>query len=101
MSSPTKEKAPHLPKKQEVQKSTLEDKKSFATKPILMTRRELTDPFGSDEEEEPLAKEPVQDTKSAVEAYGTLVNGLETSPKDKKDDIFSDLPKPNIVSAFF
>lgn len=63
-----------------------------------MTRRELTDPFGSDDEEESVQKEPVKDAKSSAEANGSVVNGLDLSPKEKKDDIFSDLPKPNIVS---
>lgn len=64
-----------------------------------MTRRELTDPFGSDEEEEPVQKEFNNDNKAIPEKNGSLVNGVsDLSPKEKKEDIFSDLPKPNIVS---
>lgn len=65
-SSPTKEKKVD-------QKDTQKTEK-----PILMTRRELTDPFGSDEEDEPVKVE---------------MNG---SPQEEnKDDVFSNLPKPN------
>lgn len=64
-----------------------------------MTRRELTDPFGSDEEEEPVQKEPEIDGKPAAETNGGVLNGTSDSPpKEKKEDLFSDLPKPNIVS---
>lgn len=95
LSSPTKEKLPQLPKKADEQKTVQEDKK--LSKPILMTRRELTDPFGSDDEEEPLQKETPRDTK-VVEINGTILNGNDLSPKENKDTVFTDLPKPNIVS---
>ncbi|KAL1516839.1 hypothetical protein ABEB36_000685 [Hypothenemus hampei] len=58
-------------------------------KPILMTRRELTDPFGSDDDEEeafPLEKpEPV---KSNGDVNGDV-------KKQSSEDVFADLPKPN------
>ncbi|XP_050312320.1 EH domain-binding protein 1-like isoform X1 [Anthonomus grandis grandis] len=50
-------------------------------KPILMTRRELTDPFGSDEEEE----EEQQKEKEEVDK-------VQPPPQQ---DVFADLPKPN------
>lgn len=65
-------------------------------KPILMTRRELTDPFGSDDEEETAEREQ-NITKPVADANGSLVNGSGTSPNNEKD-LFSDLPKPNLVS---
>ncbi|CAH0546795.1 unnamed protein product [Brassicogethes aeneus] len=68
-----------------------EEKNPEVKKPMLMTRRELTDPFGSDDEEETV------DNKSANKVNGD-VNGVENDEKETKDkegDIFSDLPKPN------
>lgn len=99
VSSPTKEKSSQIPKQVEEQKTAQEEKKT-STKPILMTRRELTDPFGSDDEDEPLQNEPIIDSKPAVEVNGSVVNGTDLSPKEKQNDIFADLPKPNIVSNF-
>lgn len=92
MSSPKKEMHPQLSNKDD--QKLLETKNS---KPILMTRRELTDPFGSDDEEESVQKTDLKESKP-IESNGGLVNGTPISPKDEKDNVFSDLPKPNIVS---
>ncbi|CAH1126450.1 unnamed protein product [Ceutorhynchus assimilis] len=55
-------------------------KEKSPTKPILMTRRELTDPFGSDDEEDA----PINNSNGIVE-------------NDKSQgDVFADLPKPNV-----
>lgn len=62
-----------------------------------MTRRELTDPFGSDDEEETV--EPLKDNKSVSEPNGAVING-SNPPSEKTEDLFADLPKPNIVSNF-
>lgn len=65
-------------------------------KSILMTRRELVDPFGSDEEEDPLPP-PVASNKCDIL---NKVNGeINVNGDNKvKDDVFADLPKPNPVS---
>lgn len=71
-----------------------EDKKPEPPKPILMTRRELTDPFGSDDEDEP-PPPPANNLK-----LNGGVNG-ELNSDDAKGDVFADLPKPNPVSYVF
>nr|CAH7757496.1 unnamed protein product [Callosobruchus chinensis] len=62
-----------------------------------MTRRELTDPFGSDEEEEEGTK-PTTITDSSSSG-GTLMNGQVhhngEDAENKGEDVFADLPKPN------
>ncbi|XP_066260319.1 EH domain-binding protein 1 isoform X2 [Euwallacea similis] len=80
VSSPTKEKSPpQCPKKQDDKKEVL--------KPILMTRREFSDPFGSDEEEEA--------SPTSTKVNGDI-NGSSSSTESKdKEDVFADLPKPN------
>lgn len=81
-------------------------KKVDIKKPILMTRRELTDPFGSDdeEEEEELNKADNKILNSKIpEVNGDKIvaNG---DIKERKDDVTDlkvvDLPKPNPVSVF-
>lgn len=67
------------------------NKKVEPKKPILMTRRELTDPFGSDEED---AVEPLNDNKTDA----VIMNGNKES--DQKEES-KDLPKPNIVNLDF
>uniref|UniRef100_A0A6P7FFG3 EH domain-binding protein 1 n=1 Tax=Diabrotica virgifera virgifera TaxID=50390 RepID=A0A6P7FFG3_DIAVI len=84
--------------KQETTKK--EEKKQEIKKPILMTRRELTDPFGSDDEESPPADNNIADNKR-TEMNGDINHKLDVSDSkenkdsEKQDDIFSDLPKPN------
>ncbi|XP_050511479.1 EH domain-binding protein 1-like protein 1 isoform X1 [Diabrotica virgifera virgifera] len=86
--------------KQETTKK--EEKKQEIKKPILMTRRELTDPFGSDDEESPPADNNIADNKR-TEMSGDINHKLDVSDSkenkdsEKQDDIFSDLPKPNPV----
>lgn len=59
-------------------------------KPILMTRRELCDPFGSDDEEE---NNPTPDNKIISNEI------LETNDTKKvTSDGKQDFPKPNLVS---
>lgn len=72
----------------------MQEQQSIGSKPILMTRREFADPFGSDDDEETAPIKPTEDT----EANRNIVNSTDFS-KDTKNDIFSDLPKPNIVSC--
>ncbi|XP_066151430.1 EH domain-binding protein 1 isoform X2 [Euwallacea fornicatus] len=80
VSSPTKEKSlPQCPKKQE-------DKKEVP-KPILMTRREFSDPFGSDEEEEA--------SPTSTKVNGDINGSSSSSESKDKEDVFADLPKPN------
>ncbi|XP_076263621.1 EH domain-binding protein 1-like isoform X1 [Rhynchophorus ferrugineus] len=86
VSSPSKDKP------QQVKKT--DDKKPDQKKPILMTRRELTDPFGSDEEDEQQTVTNVQ-SNSNTEANGDICNGTSESPGAKDKDVFADLPKPN------
>ncbi|VEN63235.1 unnamed protein product [Callosobruchus maculatus] len=66
-------------------------------KPIIMTRRELTDPFGSDEGEEPT--KPAQTATDSCSPGGTMVNGQVhhngEDAENKEEDVFADLPKPN------
>ncbi|XP_060519285.1 EH domain-binding protein 1 isoform X3 [Cylas formicarius] len=69
-----------------------EDKKPDVKKPILMTRRELTDPFGSDDDEE--VPPPVVNPKTPE--LNCEANGIGDAGDGKGDgDVFSDLPKPN------
>lgn len=75
--SPSKDKLGQTAKKQEVKKQP------------LMTRRELCDPFGSDEEEE----EESKDVKTPE------VNG-ESDKSNEPDNKMPELPKPNPVSRF-
>lgn len=67
-----------------------------------MTRRELTDPFGSDDEDEqpPLEVKTAQNNK-VPETNGDITRSLDASDNaENKEDVFSDLPKPNPVSIF-
>lgn len=85
--------------KQEIKKEEKkqEEKKEETKKPILMTRRELTDPFGSDDEDTSPVQNCVTDSK-IVEVNGDINNKLDigdNKESDKKDDLFTDLPKPN------
>lgn len=57
--------------------------KEVVQKPVLMTRREFIDPFGSDDEE---------DGPAAVKVNGQL--------SEQTSNVFADLPKPNPVSFF-
>lgn len=65
-----------------------------------MTRREFADPFGSDDEEETVDNKAIN---NKVPEMNGDVNGLShAEPKDEKEkaeDVFSDLPKPNPVSV--
>lgn len=92
--SPSKDKLGQSTKKSDTKKE----------KPMLMTRRELCDPFGSDEEDE-----IVQDTTSAdskiinkflEEADKSIVNGdnLEVDSKDGSPEKLAEVPKINPVS---
>lgn len=80
-------------------------KKTDIKKPILMTRRELTDPFGSDDEEEEElhhADNKVLNSK-IPEANGEkiIANGdIKERKEDATDVKVVDLPKPNPVSVF-
>lgn len=69
-----------------------ENKKAESKKPMLMTRRELTDPFGSDEEDNPdiAIDNSVMNNKTNCDV---LVNGDNSESGQAKD-----LPKPNPVS---
>lgn len=67
-------------------------KQTEVKKQPLMTRRELCDPFGSDEEDE---NTPVDNNKMMNKI--SEMNGDNCDSKDK-DEKFSDLPKPNPVS---
>ncbi|KAJ8922190.1 hypothetical protein NQ315_004125 [Exocentrus adspersus] len=91
-SSPGKDKQQQPQKKQE-------EKKMEAKKPLLMTRRELTDPFGSDDEDEaPLFDNKVMNNK-VPEINGDVHHSVDASDTAEKqeEDVFSDLPKPNPV----
>ncbi|XP_015833178.2 EH domain-binding protein 1 isoform X2 [Tribolium castaneum] len=75
-------------------KDKIQAKKTEVKKPILMTRRELTDPFGSDDEEE------VTDNKvinNKVPEADEMNGSGDHKVKDNQNDVFSDLPKPNAV----
>lgn len=80
--------SPGKDKQQQQQQVKKEDKKNDVKKPILMTRRELTDPFGSDDEDE---QPPVNNKVNNM-------NGECVDNPDKSEDVFSTLPKPNPVS---
>ncbi|KAF5289663.1 hypothetical protein FQR65_LT11780 [Abscondita terminalis] len=61
------------------------NKKAEVKKPILMTRRELCDPFGSDDEDEPISNDKVE------------INGLCEHQFDKdSEQKGSELPIPNV-----
>ncbi|CAH1187752.1 unnamed protein product [Phyllotreta striolata] len=78
ITSPDKEKA-ELAKKQESGK-----------KAVLMTRRELTDPFGSDDEE------PGTCNNLNAETNGDISNKADVADNIGDDEnVFTDLPKPN------
>lgn len=67
------------------------NKKNESKKPVLMTRRELCDPFGSDDEEE----NQIPDNK--------LANGVVEKPElgeadNNKTQESGDIPIPNSVS---
>ncbi|KAH1004093.1 EH domain-binding protein 1 isoform X3 [Dendroctonus ponderosae] len=85
------------PNKDKQAKKT-DEKKVDAQKSILMTRRELVDPFGSDEEEEPLPP-PVASNKgeslNKVQTNGEMNGSISNTDSKVKDDVFADLPKPN------
>ncbi|CAG9824256.1 unnamed protein product [Phaedon cochleariae] len=85
--------------KQEQHQKKQEEKKPEPKKPILMTRRELTDPFGSDDEEDmpPFDNKPetkVDSCKIPI-VNGDANHSSDFADSDKKDTIFSELPKPN------
>ncbi|XP_019869615.2 EH domain-binding protein 1-like protein 1 isoform X2 [Aethina tumida] len=92
--------SPGKDKQQQQQQQTKkqEEKKSEPKKPILMTRREFADPFGSDDEEETVDNKAIN---NKVPEMNGDVNGLShAEPKDEKEkaeDVFSDLPKPNPI----
>lgn len=72
-------------------KSDGDNNKKVDKKPILMTRRELTDPFGSDDEDTP--EVPANDNK--CNQSKTPENGeLPVLNGNKEGD---ELPKPNLV----
>jgi hypothetical protein len=82
------------PSKDKIQAKKQEEKKQEVKKP-LMTRRELIDPFGSDDEDE-VADNKVINNK-VPETNGEM-NGSgdhKVKEKDVPNDVFSDLPKPN------
>ncbi|XP_074038547.1 EH domain-binding protein 1 isoform X2 [Leptinotarsa decemlineata] len=84
--------------KQEQQQKKQEEKKTESKKPILMTRRELTDPFGSDDEDDPPSVNKKVDVDGIPQTNGDVNVNLDSADNaDKKSDIFSDLPKPNPV----
>ncbi|XP_017772923.1 PREDICTED: EH domain-binding protein 1 isoform X2 [Nicrophorus vespilloides] len=71
-------------------------------KPLLMTRRELTDPFGSDDEEEELEAETTADVGRPTSPSATHppLNGdavlvEDVAPKNASDSA-AELPKPNL-----
>lgn len=72
------------------------NKKVEVKKQPLMTRREFCDPFGSDEEEE---NTPVDNNK-LINNKIPEVNGDDCDCKERNDDKFPELPKPNPVSCF-
>lgn len=69
------------------------NKKPEVKKQPLMTRRELCDPFGSDEEEE---NTPVDN--KVVNSKIPEVNGDSCDNREKSENKFPELPKPNPVS---
>ncbi|RZC41943.1 EH domain-binding protein 1, partial [Asbolus verrucosus] len=82
------------PSKDKIQTKKPEEKKPpEVKKPILMTRRELTDPFGSDDEDE-VADNKVINNK-VPEVNGELNGSGDHKVKEASSDVFSDLPKPN------
>lgn len=84
------------PSKDKIQTKKQEEKKVEVKKPILMTRRELTDPFGSDDEEEEADNKVINNKVPEVNE----MNGCgdhKVKEKDAPNDVFSDLPKPNVV----
>lgn len=72
-------------------KTETDNNKKAEKKPILMTRRELTDPFGSDDEDTP--ETPENNSKIMENAETPLVNGNNEIDKDDGKE----LPKPNLV----
>lgn len=82
------------------------NKKNDAKKPVLMTRRELCDPFGSDEEEE--GNEISLDNKIITNGLTekTAKVGSDDNRNEEENNADSnktptDLPLPNSVSALF
>lgn len=65
-----------------------------------MTRRELTDPFGSDDEDEPPPFDNKVMNNKIPETNGDVLRSVDASDtvEKREDDVFSDLPKPNPVS---
>ncbi|XP_018572519.1 EH domain-binding protein 1 isoform X2 [Anoplophora glabripennis] len=84
--------------KQQQQQKKQEEKKAEVKKPILMTRRELTDPFGSDDEDEPPPFDNRVMNNKVPETNGDVHRAVDSSDnvEKKEDDVFSDLPKPNL-----
>lgn len=82
------------PSKDKIQNKKPDDKKVEVKKTPIMTRRQLTDPFGSDDEEE--IDNKIVNNK-VPEINGDL-NGSSVHRKENSSDEFSDLPKPNAVS---
>ncbi|XP_030753930.1 EH domain-binding protein 1 isoform X3 [Sitophilus oryzae] len=71
-----------------------EEKKIEQKKPLLMTRRELTDPFGSDDEDDQSTLTG-QQTGNPPDINGEILNGISENSDKDKSDVFADLPKPN------
>ncbi|XP_063911063.1 EH domain-binding protein 1 isoform X2 [Zophobas morio] len=87
------------PSKDKIQTKKQEEKKQEVKKPILMTRRELTDPFGSDDEEEVTDNKIINNKvpEANVEMNGSGDHAIvKEKDKEVSSDVFSDLPKPNV-----
>lgn len=84
----------------ELENTVKQNKIMNDAKPVLMTRRELTDPFGSDDEDQPPAngsetKNVLNRTsKSPENNININGNGGDDSPKEE----FTNMPKVNPVS---
>ncbi|XP_044268877.1 EH domain-binding protein 1 isoform X2 [Tribolium madens] len=79
-------------------KDKIQVKKPEVKKPLLMTRRELTDPFGSDDEEEVTDNKVINSkVPEADEMNGSGDHKIKDKEKENQNDVFSDLPKPNAV----
>lgn len=74
--------------------STESTKETTSEKPPLMTRRELTDPFGSDEDEPNEGEKPVTDSKKEKEVNGGPPSAntvVDTPPAELKLNAVSEI----------
>lgn len=92
INSPTKEAAPNI-----IAMKNYENKNSNALdsnneKPVLMTKRELTDPFGSDDEEPDDCK---INSVNSLNGHMSETNGVKSNEDILMDDAQKEMPKLN------